>query len=1274
MTIASTNNRNIYSGNGATTSFGFAYPFFDASDLLVFLVETDRASHAIDTSSIALNGGGAYGYIVTGPQDAATGEYLSGATLKFKTAPPVGYQVVLLRAVPQAQVLTLRDNAKFPAKSVEASLDRLTLLAQDLAGASPQSLQAPNYETPNFVLPNADGRRNCILRFDANGDAAVEPFEELVTFLVGWSLGAGSTGTGAIVLQNQPTLVLPNIASIANGGVLTLPSGTHVLVGRDTSDVFTGKAYDTAGAGNVFKINGMQVSDITGAGKVVLDTSPQLTTPGFLTIVNGAVTLTLPNSSDTLVGRATTDTFLHKTFDTAGAGNVLAIAGTAINAVTGSGSVVLASGATLVDPIIARIGNGANFWTMPPAAPGVLVAEGTTQTLLAKTVDSASNTLKIAGVTVSGLTGSGGSLVMANGPTLSGVVLSDNKVSNGAADITFPPGPATLMSVNGAQSPTNKTFDAAANTITNLAVSMFATNVIDTDAGLSANSNSRLATQAAVKAYVDAHAAGFSPKLACACATTGNITLSGEQTIDGIATGLSRVLVMNQTTPRDNGIYTSSSGAWIRATDMDSWAEVPGAFTFVSAGTINGKTGWACISAAGGTLGTTAIVWAQFSAPGSYTAGAGLTLTGTQFAIDGTVVTLSGAQTLTAKTLTDPIIARIGNGANFWTMPPAAPGVLVAEGTTQTLVAKTFDSASNTLKIAGVTVSGLTGSGGSLVMATGATLVDPIINRIGNGANFWTMPPAAPGILVAEATTQPLSNKGIDAAANTITNLAVSMFATNVADTDGALAHNGDDRFATQKAVKTYADTKLSKTGGTVSGNIVMGAGAAVVLPTSSTPGLASAALGAVRYAADEGGGPALIYDDGSNHRRVSDGQVASATLGARGLLACLSARAPDPLRALINGVFAQLDAAGLTAKLKGLWVYAMPNRADAKLNWITPTRNPLAEVGTLTFTANQGFTGDGASGLLDTQLTLATIGISSQDDVAAGIYLLTASAAPACVIGQNGSAAGRRVYLQSATSGALAVRVSDTAGDTFSPVRYVGLHVIARVNNAAFSAYVDDAGGTTVLRASVAAAIGNIAFLGTVDTAGSEFSTAKAAFSFLANGSLSAADIANLRAILVDYFLVGVGAVTASVVNLPPAANFKGQTYYVADLGGGSGLMQSDGVNWARAGGDGYEVLSDANVVLIPLKNGAFQNMSATLTANRTLTLLGADAKLTAVKHGTKFMVTRTGLGAFTYAVIDATSGLTLKTFAASTTGWAVFVFDAVTTGHWQMVQDGPL
>jgi hypothetical protein len=144
----------------------------------------------------------------------------------------------------------------------------------------------------------------------------------------------------------------------------------------------------------------------------------------------------------------------------------------------------------------------------------------------------------------------------------------------------------------------------------------------------------------APKSYVDSVAAGASWHTAVLVATTVNITLSGEQTIDGFLTSSSRVLVKNQTTQSQNGIYISNSSSWTRATDMNAWSQVPAAAVFVQEGTTNADLGFVCTSAPGGTLGTTAITFVQFSSAGAYTAdGTTLQLTSGTFSVKNAGIT-----------------------------------------------------------------------------------------------------------------------------------------------------------------------------------------------------------------------------------------------------------------------------------------------------------------------------------------------------------------------------------------------------------------------------------------------------------------------------------------------------------------------------------------------------------------------------------------------------------------------------------------------------------
>jgi len=97
-------------------------------------------------------------------------------------------------------------------------------------------------------------------------------------------------------------------------------------------------------------------------------------------------------------------------------------------------------------------------------------------------------------------------------------------------------------------------------------------------------------------------------KQVCKNATTANVTLSGEQTLDGVLTSASRILVWFQTAPAENGIYVTAAGAWSRASDNDTAAEMAGAVVSVAEGTLYKDKRFAQ-TAEVVTLGTDPVTW-----------------------------------------------------------------------------------------------------------------------------------------------------------------------------------------------------------------------------------------------------------------------------------------------------------------------------------------------------------------------------------------------------------------------------------------------------------------------------------------------------------------------------------------------------------------------------------------------------------------------------------------------------------------------------------------
>jgi hypothetical protein len=333
------------------------------------------------------------------------------------------------------------------------------------------------------------------------------------------------------------------------------------------------------------------------------------------------------------------------------------------------------------------------------------------------------------------------------------------------------------------------------------------------------------ALQLATKQYVDNIAQGLDVKASVVNSSTANFTatysngtlgvgatLTNSSTLvafsaDGITNSVGdRVLIKNQSTSAQNGIYTvttvgSASVAWVltRATDMDVWAEVPSSFVFIETGSTLADTGWVCTSNAGGTMGTTAITWVQFSGSGSGVSSITFGSTGLTPSTTTTgAVTVSGTLSITnggtgqttassAFNALSPITTTgdliIGNGTNSSTRLGIGTNgyVLTSNGTTATWSASSGGVTSFTAGTTGLTPSSATTGAitlsGTLVVGNGGTGVATLTGlAYGNGTSAFTSATGAQVVSVIGSTA--------------VTNATNSTNATNLALTSGSGATN----------------------------------------------------------------------------------------------------------------------------------------------------------------------------------------------------------------------------------------------------------------------------------------------------------------------------------------------------------------------------------------------------------------------------------------------------------------------------------------------------
>ena len=557
------------------------------------------------------------------------------------------------------------------------------------------------YPTPNSPGSSATMRNeleNVTLGFDLLPTLAANGYKVAMVNSAGTALIASAALQALAITASTINSTTIGATTPSTGAFTTITASGNItanIVGNVTGNL-TGNVTGNL-AGNVTSTGSNSFASATISGGTINNTTIGATTA---TTIQGTTVTATVGFVGGLTGNVTGNVTGNLT------GNVTAASGTStFNNVTVSGTL---SG-TLTGNVTAA--SGTSTFNNVTISGGLDMDAGTVATITNLATPTNSGDAATKGYVDTGLALK---LALAGG-TMSGAIAMGTSKITGMGNPTSAQDAATKTYVDSADA---LKLDLAGGTMSG-AIAMNTSKITGMGDPTSAQ-------DAATKNYVDNTAQGLDAKASCVAATTANITLSAPQTIDGVSVlSGDRVLVKDQTSPAENGIYVAAAGTWSRATDADTWVELTSAFTFVEAGTVNADNGFVCTVNPGGTLGSTAVTWVQFSGAGQITAGAGLSKTGntldvgtassSRIVVNSNDIDLAttGVGASTYQSVTVDTYGRITAGTN----PTTLAGYNISDAYTQTQV---NNALALKLDLAGGTMSGAIAMGTNKITGLGA--------------------------------------------------------------------------------------------------------------------------------------------------------------------------------------------------------------------------------------------------------------------------------------------------------------------------------------------------------------------------------------------------------------------------------------------------------------------------------------------------------------------------------------------------------------------------